>query len=672
MRLLFVYEKMKKQLILLLLLPMVGWTQKETKVNASIDKVTVFKAGAQVHHTKSIQLSAGKQVVIFEKLTDFIDPNSVQLKSSPNAVILSVRTRKNFDESALAKQDINGMNEKKSSLERKEEQLRDEYRVLLFDEQLLLKNNYFGSQTQPIKTAELKEATIFYHVKMGEIQTRKTQLNIEIETTVRKINEIEQEIVTKRSLPVVNYTELEVELDVEKAGETDFQFSYISPNASWKPYYDMRSNGIGAPIQLEAKGLVSQNTGIEWKNVELVLSTNDPYDNTEEPILSQWNLNYYSALPQRQSVQRTAPTYNYSGEVLHGEVIDASSGQPLSFAKIAMSRNPQEIYMTDATGKFSFTVPRYETAFNVSYLGYDTKYIAINSPYVKIALVPQEIAMEELDLKANEYYATPEPLMTANSAAMYADVNALESVTISSRKTRKKNNSRNYAYDNAPPAPPAGNSFYSTPVAQQTVKDLRMEFAVNTPFTIPSDNADHRVSIAVYQLNANYEYHSVPKFDPSVYLVAQVSGWEKLNLLSGESNIYFDGTFIGKSFVDVNSSKDTIGFSFGKDKKVIIERTRSTEMSKTRLIGSRYKYEVMWDFTVRNNGGATIPIVIKDQFPNSINEDIKVKMGSYDGAVLDENTKILTWKFGLNKGETKKFKFDYSVDYGKGQPVYLE
>jgi uncharacterized protein (TIGR02231 family) len=199
-----------------------------------------------------------------------------------------------------------------------------------------------------------------------------------------------------------------------------------------------------------------------------------------------------------------------------------------------------------------------------------------------------------------------------------------------------------------------------------------MEFVIDVPFTIPSDNADHRVPIAVYQMPATYEYHSVPKFDQGVFLVAQISGWEKLNLLSGESNIYFDGTYIGKSYVDVNSTKDTITFSFGKDNKIKVERKKSQEMSKTRLVGSRYKYEVTWDFTIRNNGGANLPIIIKDHFPISTNSDIKVKEGSYEGASYDENTHILTWKFTTKTGEIKTFKFDYTVDYGNGQAVYLE
>src|SRR3989344_5888567 len=73
----------------------------------------------------------------------------------------------------------------------------------------------------------------------------------------------------------------------------------------------------------------------------------------------------------------------------------------------------------------------------------------------------------------------------------------------------------------------ANEKFYSTPVASAVEKDLRMEFQINTPFSIPSDNADHRVAISTYEMKANYEYHTVPKLDPSVYLVAQISGWEK-------------------------------------------------------------------------------------------------------------------------------------------------
>ncbi|MNV14887.1 hypothetical protein D3C71_1055850 [compost metagenome] len=660
---------MKKVILILFLLPLFSWSQKETKSEVSIKKVTVFKQGAQIEHSKELNLTPGKQVIIFQKLTDFLDPSSIQLKCSDQATILSVRTRKNFDDKSIAETELAEKNTRKKVLEKQERVLRDEYKVLLLDEQLLLKNNSLSSQQQAMKISELKEASTFFHTKLSEINTRKSQLDSEIEGVVRKINTIEQEINTRKGLPVINYSEIEVELNVEKAGNVDFTFTYITHKASWKPYYDMRSNGVGAPVLLEAKGLVTQSTGIEWKNVQLILSTNDPYDNTQEPIIYPWEVNYYTPAPRKQVAQRSVPQYNFDGEMIHGEITDAASGEPLAFAKITMVNNPLNVFTTDATGHFSFLVPRGENSYAVSYLGYHAQYVTINAPYIKTQLYPEAIAMEKLD----------NPFTASGNSAGFATIDAtvsdsyyagdqLESVVIQQKNTRNKSKREEKLYAESEVA----NGTYSVSIANQVEKDLRMEFQIETPFTVPSDDADHRVAIATYQMKADYEYHTVPKLDESVYLVAQISGWEKLNLLNGESNLYFDGTYIGKSFIDVNSAKDTLSFSLGKDKKIVVERKRSEEMSKTRLLGNRYKYEVTWDFTIRNNGGASIPIIIKDHFPVSVNDDIKVKRGTFTGATLDEKTGILTWRFTTVKGETKQFKFDYQVDYGKNQPVYLE
>ena len=666
---------MKKILIILLLLPVFGWSQKETKAESAIRKVTVFKEGAQVEHSKELDLSKGKQIVVFQKLTDFLDPSSIQLKCSESATILSVRTRKNFDDKTIAETELNEKNDRKKALEKQERTLRDEYKVLLLDEQLLLKNNSLSSQQQAMKIAELKEASTFFHAKLSEINTRKSQLDSEIEAVVRKINTIEQEINTRKGLPVVNYTEVEVELDVEKAGTVNFDFTYITHKASWKPYYDMRSNGVGAPVLLEAKGLVSQNTGIDWKNVKLILSTNDPYDNTQEPTIDPWYVNYYTPAPRKQIADRYIPEYNFDGETIHGEVTDATTGEPLAFAKISMNNNPLNSFTTDATGHFTFSVPRGERSYTISYLGYHAQHVTINAPYIKTQLYPEAIAMEELRTVTEDVIYSADPISKTSTGEFYitddaelSDVQLVAGVS-AERKLRAKGRKQEadaYSHD----LNPTGK--YDVSIAEQVEKDLRMEFQIETPFSVPSDDADHRVAIATYQMKADYEYHAVPKLDESVYLVAQISGWEKLNLLNGESNLYFDGTYIGKSYIDVNSSKDTLSFSLGKDKKIVASRKRSEEMSKTRLLGNRYKYEVTWDFTIRNNGGASIPIIVKDHFPISINDDIKVKQGTFDGAVLDEKTGILTWKFTTNKGETKQFKFDYQVDYGKTQPVYLE
>lgn len=635
--------------------------QKETKVNAEIKRVTVFKSGAQVEHQKSINVSNGRQLVVFEKLTDYLDPGSIQLKCSENATIISVRTRKNYDDKTIAQNEVDTKNTRKKELEKEERILRDEYKVLLLDEQLLQKNNTLGSQQQGVKISELKEASTFFHAKMSEILSRKSQLEDDIETLVRKKNIIEQEIATRKSLPVINYSEIEVEIEAKQSGNVQFDFNYITSNASWKPYYDMRSAGIGSPVTLEAKGLVTQNTGINWNNVNLILSTNDPYDDTQEPVIATWKLDYYTPLPQKQTTYHYVPEHNYSGETIHGEVTDITTGEPLAFAKITFPSAPQLVVTSDATGKFSFQVPNNVTYMTISYLGYGTYNQTVNSPYLKIQMTPETIAMDSISYSYDE--ATSYMSMDKN----------IEEVMISGKALgvmgRKKSRFKNEAFAETGTATYA----YTSPaLATVAERDLRMEFTIEKPFSVPSDDAEHRVAIANYQMNATYEYHAVPKLDKDVYLVALISGWEKMNILSGESNLYFDGTFIGKTYIDVNSTKDTLGFSLGKDKKVQITREKVDELSKTKASGSRTKYEVTWEFTVRNNGPFNVPILIKDQFPVSVNGDIKVKQGNYDGATLEEETGILTWKTVLNKGETKKFRFDFSVEYGKNGSMYLE
>jgi uncharacterized protein (TIGR02231 family) len=183
---------------------------------------------------------------------------------------------------------------------------------------------------------------------------------------------------------------------------------------------------------------------------------------------------------------------------------------------------------------------------------------------------------------------------------------------------------------------------------------------------------EHRVFITKYEVATQYEYHSVPKLDPSVYLSAQISGWEKLNLLSGEANIYFDGSFIGKTYFEAQSTKDTLSLSLGKDLKMSIERKRIKDMSKEQVLGKRKKVDVVWEISVRNNGAADLPLIIKDQIPLSTDADIKVKQVDLSNGKCQEKTGIVTWQIEKGKQGTQRLKMHYQVDYNKERVVVLE
>ncbi len=651
------------QLIVFVLLAGNTAAQKEITQASSIEKVTLFFQGAQIQHSKSAELKAGRQILVFEKLTDFMDPNSVQVKASGDLTILSVSTRKNFEDLKMTHSEIVELNGKKKALLYKDELLRDEYAILTNDKNLLLKNSDLKGQETGLKVTELKDAYTFIHEKMMEINSRQTILTRELEALKKEINKIEQEISTRQNKPVTNYTEILVEIDVEKATSAAFTFNYISPRASWTPYYDLRSDGVGKPVRLEAKALVNQSTGIEWKDIDLVLSTNDPYQNSKEPDLKEWYLNYNNYPPQKYSGGRTIPVFDYSGQKLRGEAIDASTGEPLPFAKITFYGNAQVSAVTDFEGKFEVIVPKGGSYVTASYIGYQAVQQQITAPYLKFFMQPQQ-----MNLARNDVFISSEVnglLKNSERSISYGFGSSwdLDEQQIT-QKTELGNVSR--ALNTTP-------GVTSSNVSVNAVqKDLRVEYAIQSKLSVPSNGQDQRVQIANYTLPANYEYHAAPKLDPAVYLVAQVSGWEKLNLLNGESNLYFDGTYIGKTYVDANSTKDTLTFSLGKDNKVQVERTKIKEKSKSKTIGSREKVDLAWEIKLKNNGGAMIPIVIKDQFPISTNDDIKVKRGEFPEGKISENSGIITWTFNLAQGQSKTLTFDYSVDYRKGSVLYLE
>jgi hypothetical protein len=679
---------MKTKFIILLALffSLTVEAQKEVSAFAPIKKVTVFFTGAQIQHENKVELLPGKQEVVFQKLTDFIDPNTVQVKAEGNLTILSVRTRKNYEDQKISSEEVKKLNEKRKVLDAKDEQLRDEYTILELDRRLLMKNRDLKGQVQGMKMTELKDAYTFMHQKLTEITTRQTAIYTELEDLQKRMNQLEQEIISQRSKPVINYSEIVVEVDVEKATNANFEFNYISPRATWKPYYDMRSEGIGKAVKLEAKANVSQNTGIEWKNVDMVLSTNDPYQNAQEPTLNPWYL-YYNNYPQQtQQTSRSIPAVSFDGEKLRGEVIDAATGEPLPFAKVAFLNNPNINAVSDFDGKFTLTVPRGETWVKASFVGYEDGQQQINSPYLKFFLKPNSVELDEViitndvpasygdvtggivSISKEDIKRMPARMTASSISEITVDGEELEDVQIRGARSRKKGN----VFIDGVKVADDKDKWASTVQTTVEKKDLRVEYVIQSKMSIPTDGMDHRVSISSYDLNASYEYHAVPKLDPSVYLAAQVTGWEKLNLMSGESNIYFDGTFMGKSYLDVNSTKDTLSFSFGKDNKISMERTRVKEKSRSKTIGSREKFDITWEIKIKNNGGAIIPVVIKDQFPISNTDDIKVKRGELELGKLDENTGIITWTFqnGVNGSQT--FGFDYSVDYQRGMVLYLE
>ena len=198
------------------------------------------------------------------------------------------------------------------------------------------------------------------------------------------------------------------------------------------------------------------------------------------------------------------------------------------------------------------------------------------------------------------------------------------------------------------------------------------EFAIPVKYTVPSDGDYYTVRIAEHSLPATYKYYAVPKLDKDAFLLAEISDWEDLELLSGEASLFFEGTYVGSSYLDAAATTDTLQFSLGRDRNIVITREKLKDFTASQFIGPNKRETIGFEITVKNNKKEAIDIVIEDQVPLSTNKEIEVSIEEKSGAKYNQTTGILKWTFNLKPAENKKLRLIYEVKYPKERKVILE
>lgn len=198
---------------------------------------------------------------------------------------------------------------------------------------------------------------------------------------------------------------------------------------------------------------------------------------------------------------------------------------------------------------------------------------------------------------------------------------------------------------------------------------LNTEFDIALPYNVTSSSKPTLVDIKNHQVKADYLYSVAPKLDQDAFLIARATGWEEYSLLPGEANIFFEGTFVGKTFIDPNNIKDTLSISLGRDKRIVVKREKLKDLTSRKYIGSSQKESYSWEISVRNTKAEVIKIIIEDQVPVSQNTQIEVTVVDVAGAKYVKDTGKLNWELNLNANETKKMIFKYEVKYPKDRQI---
>jgi len=212
-------------------------------------------------------------------------------------------------------------------------------------------------------------------------------------------------------------------------------------------------------------------------------------------------------------------------------------------------------------------------------------------------------------------------------------------------------------------------SISQIPVATVSDNQMNILYELNYNQTIVIQEKEQYVILDKKNVEANYKYHTVPKLNNQVFLMAFVKNWQNLNLISGEANIYFEDNYIGKTNITSNYVKDEFPISLGIDERIVVKRTKLEDKTAQKSFNSNKWGTESYEISIRNNTKENIELEILDQIPLSENQKITVKTLNIGDGDYDDKTGSILWNRKINSGASEKINFSYEVKYPKEMQI---
>jgi uncharacterized protein (TIGR02231 family) len=509
----------------------------QTQSKLTIERATVFLHGAQLSSTAKIRLQKGENEFLFTNVAGDINSESLTVNAGSGVVVESAVFQNNYLVSDVLsprgkeiKDSIDVVTTAKSLLTDK---------IAVINEQLAVisANRKVSGDNTGLSVAELTKMLDLINARMEGYLNQKHKLEEQVKKADDYLAKLRKQLEEESKKGYQPGGQLLVKFYAKEAVTNDINVSYTVPNAGWTPTYDIRVEDITKPANLFYKANVFQNCGVSWNNVQLILSSGNPTESAQAPVIAPWYLSFYEPVPM---------------------------------------------------------------------------YNRLNSVSAK--------------------YKAPLVAGAANDDAKYEATTMNDYVTV----------------DNS---------------------GINTSFDIDLPYTIPNDGKQHMVAIKKYELPATYRYYAVPRMDKDAFLQAQITNWEDLNIIPGQTNIFYEGTYVGQGYIDIRNTSDTLTFSLGRDKKVIVRREQDKKLRSVKTIGSNVRETFAYTISVRNTRKDAINIVIQDQVPVSNDKDIVVEDRETGNAEYEEATGLLKWGLTLKPNETNTLKFGYVIKYPKGKQI---
>lgn len=261
-------------------------TAQNKEVRTQPSDVMVFLKSAKVTEVAQVNLVQGKNIIKVIGLPNSVDDNSYQVGLSNQGLLLSVIPSTNFLKSNEYTNEEQKLLDKKKNLKTDQKFLQAEINTLNGELKLIEQNQKIGNNESGWSAEELAKLASYYAERTLEIRQMLVRKSIDLEAIDNKLMDVERQIKESVKDKNVNRKELLLEIESSKASTSTLKITYITNAAGWQPFYDIRAKSTKEPIDIVTKGKIYQNTGKDWENVNLSVSTYLPRSNQNRPVLN--------------------------------------------------------------------------------------------------------------------------------------------------------------------------------------------------------------------------------------------------------------------------------------------------------------------------------------------------------------------------------------------------
>ncbi len=279
---------------------------KTHRAASEISAVTAYRDRAMVTRVAHFTLDVGEGTIVVRDLPAALDEYSLRVTGlGPARVrIMGVKIGREFKGRPAAAEVL----KRRAALEKAEDEKRalDDRRAVVADRlqriqetaALAVRDVARNVARRRLELTEAQAAVSFFYNDMDKSNARLAKLDRALRAKERELEKLRFDFEKHESPRLRELKNAEVSFECSAGGEFDLTLSYVMPNAGWEPTYDLRYDEAEGQTEIRYRAAVYQNTGEDWDNVNLKLSTARPQAGVAPPELEPQYLEFFAPAAQ--------------------------------------------------------------------------------------------------------------------------------------------------------------------------------------------------------------------------------------------------------------------------------------------------------------------------------------------------------------------------------------